>query len=130
MQTSNFLNQEAVEQSNFKRVEIIEVESKSAPLTQLPTRTVTDFKGGFLFVSVVFVVIASVLSCVKGFKFPKGLSNKLNTIKRSHRIPCSTCRFYNNDPFLKCAVHPSKVLSEEACDCPDYCLRDNNKFFH
>ncbi|NET38874.1 MAG: hypothetical protein F6K19_43980 [Cyanothece sp. SIO1E1] len=40
--------------------------------------------------------------------------------KRMHQIPCSNCQFFTGDYHLKCAVHPSKALSEAAINCPDY----------
>ncbi|MGG6281083.1 hypothetical protein ACQ4M3_05935 [Leptolyngbya sp. AN03gr2] len=38
-----------------------------------------------------------------------------------HPIPCYRCQFFSNNPFLKCAVHPNVVLSQQAVDCSDYC---------
>jgi hypothetical protein len=42
-----------------------------------------------------------------------------------HQIPCKKCKFYSNDPHLKCAVNPSIVLKEQAVDCSDYCAKEN-----
>jgi hypothetical protein len=39
--------------------------------------------------------------------------------------PCRTCRFFVNHPYLKCAVHPSIVLTELAYNCSDYKLDDD-----
>jgi hypothetical protein len=36
------------------------------------------------------------------------------------KIPCYNCRFFDNNPHLKCAIQPSLVMSEEAFNCPDY----------
>ncbi|WP_224409141.1 hypothetical protein [Oscillatoria salina] len=41
-------------------------------------------------------------------------------LRRLHQIPCSKCAFFTGDYRLKCTVHPSKALSEEAIDCLDY----------
>lgn len=35
-------------------------------------------------------------------------------------IPCKTCRYFTGDPYLKCAVNPSVVLTKEAVNCLDY----------
>jgi len=35
-------------------------------------------------------------------------------------IPCTTCRFFSNNTYLKCAVQPTLVLTEQAKNCPDY----------
>jgi hypothetical protein len=36
-------------------------------------------------------------------------------------LPCQTCRFFSRNQHLRCAVHPSIVLTEQALNCPDYC---------
>ena len=50
--------------------------------------------------------------------FREGLAN----LRRLHQIPCSRCIFFSGDYRLKCAVHPSKALTEEAINCLDYQL--------
>ncbi|MEM8611538.1 MAG: hypothetical protein AAGF93_05935 [Cyanobacteria bacterium P01_H01_bin.105] len=37
-----------------------------------------------------------------------------------HRIPCSSCSFFTNQAVLKCPLHPTQALSEEAIDCVDF----------
>ncbi len=37
-----------------------------------------------------------------------------------HRIPCSDCSFFTNQAVLKCPLHPTTALSEEAIDCLDF----------
>lgn len=39
---------------------------------------------------------------------------------RLHQVPCPRCRFFTNNPVLKCTVHPDTALSEQAIHCPDY----------
>lgn len=36
------------------------------------------------------------------------------------QIPCTNCRFFTNNPYLKCAVRPSTALTKQAIDCSDY----------
>jgi hypothetical protein len=40
--------------------------------------------------------------------------------QRMHQIPCANCEFFTGDYHLKCTVHPSRALSEEAIHCLDY----------
>ncbi|MEA5600276.1 hypothetical protein [Nostoc sp. UHCC 0252] len=42
------------------------------------------------------------------------------SINRLHKLPCKNCRFYSNNHYLKCAVNPSIVLTEEAMNCSEY----------
>ncbi len=48
------------------------------------------------------------------------------SIKHLHQIPCRNCRFFCNNPYLKCAINPSIVLTEQALDCSDYAPCESN----
>ncbi len=51
-----------------------------------------------------------------------------DTIARSrqmHRIPCADCQFFTKDYHLKCTVHPSSALTEDAINCPDFQPKEN-----
>jgi hypothetical protein len=41
-------------------------------------------------------------------------------VKHLHQIPCANCQFFTNSYYLKCPVHPSRALSEEAIGCRDF----------
>lgn len=49
-------------------------------------------------------------------------------IKRLHQAPCKKCQFYSNNHYLKCAIHPSTVLTEKAIGCSDYCPQNSKPF--
>jgi hypothetical protein len=56
------------------------------------------------------------------------LDNKMAfSIKRLHTLPCKNCRFYSNNHYLKCAVNPSIVLTEEAMNCSEYSPSNKKK---
>ncbi|UBF28633.1 hypothetical protein K9N68_12570 [Kovacikia minuta CCNUW1] len=40
--------------------------------------------------------------------------------RQMHQIPCANCQFFTRDYHLKCTVHPSIALTEDAIDCPDF----------
>ncbi|HEY9658885.1 MAG TPA: hypothetical protein V6C65_10565 [Allocoleopsis sp.] len=44
----------------------------------------------------------------------------VNNAKQMHQIPCANCRFFTNNYYLKCPVHPQKALSDAAINCIDY----------
>jgi hypothetical protein len=48
------------------------------------------------------------------------LRDGMQQVKQLHRIPCANCQFFTNSYYLKCPVHPSWALSEEAIGCRDY----------
>jgi hypothetical protein len=41
-------------------------------------------------------------------------------VKYLDQHPCKNCQFFNNNYYLKCAVHPSTALTKEAFNCSDY----------
>ncbi|MCC5641607.1 hypothetical protein LC607_01260 [Nostoc sp. CHAB 5824] len=46
--------------------------------------------------------------------------------KGLHKLPCRNCSFYSNNHYLKCAVNPSIVLTEEAMNCSEYSPNKKN----
>ncbi len=68
---------------------------------------------GFLVVVVVFFIMLSKLRRVVDNKivFPINSLNKL---------PCQNCEFFCSNNYLKCAVQPSIVMTEQAKNCSDY----------
>lgn len=45
--------------------------------------------------------------------------------KKNSQFPCPNCRFFSNNPYLKCAARPTDVLTKKAIDCSDYRPRNN-----
>ncbi|MBD1998732.1 hypothetical protein H6F88_06180 [Oculatella sp. FACHB-28] len=48
------------------------------------------------------------------------LQDGVANAKRMHQIPCANCQFFTGDYHLKCTVHPTMALTEEAIDCMDH----------
>ncbi|MCC5635450.1 hypothetical protein LC593_06210 [Nostoc sp. CHAB 5844] len=36
------------------------------------------------------------------------------------QYPCYNCRFFKDNQYIKCAVHPADVLTKQAFNCFDY----------
>ncbi|MGG6270090.1 hypothetical protein ACQ4M3_32735 [Leptolyngbya sp. AN03gr2] len=49
-----------------------------------------------------------------------GLQKATDRVQTLHKIPCSSCHYFTGDYSLKCTIHPSIALTEEAIDCSDY----------
>ncbi|MDM9379154.1 hypothetical protein QUB80_00330 [Chlorogloeopsis sp. ULAP01] len=84
--------------------------------------------GGMLLAYLSFIFIA----LVTVFWHPnlrKAVIDRIFTVKHNHQIPCNKCKFFKNNRYLQCAVHPTKVLNPEAIDCPDY-LPKQRKISH
>jgi hypothetical protein len=50
---------------------------------------------------------------------------KRKEYKVREQIPCKNCRFFTNNPYLRCAVRPNTALTHQAIDCSDYQLFSN-----
>ncbi len=54
-------------------------------------------------------------------KTRNGVDNKrIFTINSLHKVPCKNCKYYSSNHYLKCAVQPSIVMTEEAKNCSEY----------
>lgn len=61
-------------------------------------------------------------------KFQAFLDEKMVfSINALQKVPCKKCLFYSNNHYLKCAVNPSIVLTEEAMNCSEYLPINKNK---
>ncbi|MEA5507247.1 hypothetical protein VB735_29975 [Halotia wernerae UHCC 0503] len=74
----------------------------------------------FLFFLTLMVIV------LKWFDIRKLSEERFSNISINHKTPCSKCRYFNNNLYLKCAVQPEKVMTKEAKDCQDYCLQDRS----
>ncbi|HLO89288.1 MAG TPA: hypothetical protein VK203_30370 [Nostocaceae cyanobacterium] len=45
------------------------------------------------------------------------------TINGLQKVPCKNCQFFANNHYLKCAVQPHLVMTEEAVNCSEYLPR-------
>jgi hypothetical protein len=75
-----------------------------------------------LFVTVLLLFLAKYL---KGRK--KNLS-LVQLVQVGNQTSCSKCRFFNQNPYLQCAVHPENFDSIDAKDCPDFWAVDQDEF--
>jgi hypothetical protein len=57
---------------------------------------------------------------IVGWSVLAALRDGVKQVKHLHQIPCANCQFFTNSYYLKCPVHPSMALSEEAIGCRDY----------
>ena len=80
---------------------------------QIPDLALSLAPLGFIFVWAIFLLLfhkirtnADDKVCVK---------NKI-----LQKVPCKKCQFFANNHYLKCAVKPDTVLTEEAIDCSEY----------
>ncbi|MEH1923895.1 hypothetical protein [Nostoc sp.] len=51
---------------------------------------------------------------------PKRVQQYLFSLKLSHKAKCLHCQYFSHNSYLKCTVHPSTVLTDQAINCLDY----------
>lgn len=119
-QNREILNRYIAEQKNINGVEISNTQVKE--VNQIETIITQE---GFFLLPLAFVMIAWSLIYILPWALWKAVRYRLvaSSIQPSDQIHCVNCQYFNADPYLQCAVHPSKVLKTEARDCPDYCSK-------
>jgi hypothetical protein len=53
---------------------------------------------------------------------PQRSGQSLMNQKQKHLIPCNKCRYFSSNPYVRCAVHPSRAMTPEAIECSDYSI--------
>ncbi|MDF2386491.1 hypothetical protein JMG10_33815 [Nostoc ellipsosporum NOK] len=100
---------------NFHQITQSEVkqEQRQIDTLNLPDIVVSLTPVGLLVSWIIFFLILG--------KVRTALDNKIVLrINTLHKVPCKNCQFYSNNNYLKCAVQPSIVMTEEAKDCSEY----------
>jgi hypothetical protein len=119
--------------SNQRQIFLTKAEIQTSPetpiLRETPVIEDNNQNEGLLFFSsgLVAIAIVGTLALIalmlKRMAFSKAIDNRLAKTKHNCQVSCENCQFFDNNPYLKCALHPSKVMSAEAKDCSDYSPR-------
>ncbi|MGF1498245.1 MAG: hypothetical protein ACFB8W_15695 [Elainellaceae cyanobacterium] len=80
--------------------------------------------GGLWLIPFVLVIAAWSAVILQQTIFWKVLRSRMTKRGRCRSVPCTSCRFFNSNPYLQCAVHPTRVLRPDAADCSDYQQRE------
>ncbi|WP_373540951.1 hypothetical protein [Chamaesiphon sp.] len=82
-------------------------------------------------VNAVFINIALVAVCFALFipiyaYISKQRQHKFK-IGQHHKVACHRCRYFSNNLYVQCALHPTSVMTEQAIDCKDYTAKAQAK---
>jgi hypothetical protein len=106
--------------AQYKSTNLIEP-SNSLLLSQ---RRMDNLDPAFTIPPVLWGTIGSlvILSTIGGLIYAYFFNRKQNSFRVNlpDKIACSDCKYFNSNHFLKCALHPVTVLTEQAVDCIDY----------
>ncbi|MEB3360084.1 MAG: hypothetical protein VKK04_25385 [Synechococcales bacterium] len=80
--------------------------------------------GDLWLVPFVVVIVAWGVVILQQTVFWKVLKSRLAKRGCDRSVPCTSCRFFNSNPYMQCAVHPTRVLRTDAIDCSDYQQRE------
>ncbi len=72
------------------------------------------------FVGPVSLVVAWSVVILALWNTAAAAADTFSRAKRMHQIPCAYCKYFTDNPHLKCPVHPKIAMSEKAINCPDY----------
>lgn len=98
--------------------------SNSLPPTQRGIESIPVLNGAFLTIVSLAIISGIVASIYPGI--PKRIKH-LFSFKYRHKILCHRCRYFSNNAYLKCALHPVTVLTKQVVNCTDYCLNGKGK---
>lgn len=122
MYGNEFLNVYGFRENNFNQ----KTPSGTIAITAKPDGTkpnILTMPDGAMFM--VFLGFSTIMIIVL-LRFPgfrKMARDRTGTVKHLDRFPCRNCRYFTDNPYLKCAVHPDTALTKLVIDCPDYCDR-------
>ncbi|MBD1995973.1 hypothetical protein H6G00_05000 [Leptolyngbya sp. FACHB-541] len=77
---------------------------------------------------VVLIALAGIVLALRRSLIWKLTHSYVPPSPKLKQLPCSNCRFFGSNPYLKCAVHPDKALKAEAMTCSDYWAQDSDRF--
>jgi hypothetical protein len=109
--------QQNLAQTNSSQPQIVEVEQ--SPSIQSNEHHFKGFESSIA-LTIASIALVLLLCSLKMTSFKTVRKRTASVRSSSPKIPCYNCRFFDNNPHLKCAIQPSLVLSEEAFNCPDY----------
>lgn len=64
------------------------------------------------------ITLSSIAAAIYVF-IPKVMQPLFNP-KLNSKFPCARCQYFSHNPYVKCALHPGTVLTDQAVDCRDY----------
>lgn len=98
--------------------------SNSLPPSQRGIETLPALDAAFLMI--VSLVLLSAIAALVYACIPKRWQHSFS-FKPPPKTMCHRCRYFSDNSYLKCAIHPVTALTEQAVDCRDYCQNSKEK---
>ena len=78
-----------------------------------------------LLAPICFMIVCGIVIFIVSFFNNREKKDRIVNLNHLKEVPCRNCRFFKDNHYLNCAVHPSIVLTKEALNCSDYCSNNN-----
>lgn len=103
-------------QTTADRSTLTEAQSSSPPEV---SSSVANHDAAMVMIPICFVAVWAAVVCVISNTW-KVSRKEVESNKSMAQSPCKKCRFFNSNPYVKCAVNPSLAMTTAATDCTDY----------
>lgn len=115
MSSDNFLENLLFQEDNTKQIIVSEAKPNS-----IKTEEVTINHPSEVSLAIVFISgLVCFLMYSKRWRATREDVEELLEITSS-QISCKRCRFFSNNPYLKCAVQPIIAMTKEAINCSEF----------
>lgn len=120
MQSSEFNDLDS-SKSNILYIQSTLSDPQSPP--QGATSPVSTHEAALVMIPIGFVAIWAAVVCAISNTW-KINRKEIESKQHTAQLPCKRCRFFNNNPYVKCAVNPHTAMTKAATECGDYQLRE------
>lgn len=119
MQTDELLQFSKVGEKSLNQANLVLARPPIHQTYAIKPDIATMANGAVFLIPICFMMVWAVVAFISSDIWTIEKKGKLN-VKHCHQVPCRNCRFFTNDPYLKCAVNPSAALTPQAINCSDY----------
>jgi hypothetical protein len=98
---------------------LVQAQSSSESVHTEPPGQVVPY-GDFLPVFPVSFLIIWGMAAWIFLDIPKLLRRGTVLPRKRCKFPCQSCQYFTDNPYVKCAVHPTIAMTDAAKDCSDY----------
>lgn len=117
-------NRTDINQPTSQALYLTEVDTAEAPVAE-DHESPSGFFDGLVLILWGFSISFLIILTARNFIFSKRASDEDGSLSHSRSTSCARCRYFNRNPYIKCAVNPLNVQKIDANDCPDFCPDDN-----
>jgi hypothetical protein len=120
MQADELFRVSVLGDTSFNQSNLIPAKPVRANLDDTKPDIATMIDSELLLIPISFMIVWSIIVFMYSDVWIVA-RHEIFTIFHLYQVPCRKCQFFKNNPYLRCAVHPTTALTSEAIHCSDYC---------